>query len=76
VFVLDTTGSMESLLSTIRQRVADIRAAIAGDAADVAVGLLDVRDYPYGRAGLGTDWPWLLRSPVTTDPAAPATLYE
>jgi Mg-chelatase subunit ChlD len=69
LIVVDTTGSMESLLSTIRQRVADIRAALSGASGDVAVGLMDVRDFPYGGAGLGTDWPWLLRAPVSTDPA-------
>jgi uncharacterized protein YegL len=70
LMVFDTTGSMESVISTAQQRALDLAAQLTAGGGDVAWGVLDVRDYPYGRAGMPTDWPWFLRSSLSTDPNA------
>ncbi|MFN2250808.1 MAG: hypothetical protein ACK2UL_02725, partial [Anaerolineae bacterium] len=67
MLLVDTTGSMEAVVSTAQARTTDLTAALAEAGDDVAIGLVDVRDYPYGEAGMATDWPWHLRGPLDTD---------
>lgn len=69
LLLFDTTGSMESPISSAQARALEIAAAMAEQSPDIAIGLLDLRDYPYGQAGLASDWPWQLRAPLSTDPA-------
>lgn len=73
MLVIDTTGSMESLISTAQTRAQEIASTLRGVSPDVAIGVLDARDYPYGQAGLASDWPWHLRGPLSTDPDDLAT---
>jgi Mg-chelatase subunit ChlD/DNA-binding beta-propeller fold protein YncE len=73
MLVVDTTGSMESLISTVQTRAQEIAATLRGVSPDVAIGVIDVRDYPYGQAGLASDWPWHLRGSLSTDPDDLAT---
>jgi len=65
LLVIDTTGSMESLISTAQARALEIAATLAAVSPDVAIGVMDVRDFPYGQAGLSSDWPWHLRGPLS-----------
>ncbi|MFN8422006.1 MAG: hypothetical protein U0470_01010 [Anaerolineae bacterium] len=69
VLLFDTTGSMEAVVSTARDRALDMAARLRDLAPDVAVAVADVRDMPYGAAGQATDWPWRLRGALSTDPA-------
>jgi uncharacterized protein YegL len=69
MLAVDTTGSMESVVSTLAARAGELAAGLAAESSDVAMGVLDVRDYPYGRAGLPTDLPFALRAPIAADPA-------
>ena len=79
LLVIDTTGSMESLISTVQARAAAIASGLRAVSPDIALGLVDVRDFPYGQAGLPSDWAWQLRGALSTDEAdlaaAAATLY-
>lgn len=79
LLAIDTTGSMESLISTAQARALDIAAALRAVSPDVAIGVLDMRDFPYGAAGLASDWPWHIRGPLSTVPedlvAATADLW-
>lgn len=79
LLAIDTTGSMESLISTVQSRTAAIADGLRAVSPDIALGLVDVRDFPYGQAGLPSDWPWQLRGALSTDEddlaAAAATLY-
>ncbi len=67
LFVVDTTGSMETVVSTLAERTLDIVDLLRAEIAFPTFGLLDVRDHPYGRAGVATDRAWLLRTDLTTD---------
>lgn len=69
MLIFDTTGSMESLISTAQARALEIEAALRTESPDLALGVMDVRDYPYGEAGLAADWPWQLRGRLSTEPA-------
>jgi Mg-chelatase subunit ChlD/DNA-binding beta-propeller fold protein YncE len=69
MLVFDTTGSMESLISTAQMRAVEMADGLRAISPDVAIGVMDVRDYPYGVAGLASDWPWLLRGPLSTKTA-------
>jgi Mg-chelatase subunit ChlD len=64
MLLVDTTGSMEAVVSTARDRTAELANALSAAGDSVHVGLVDVRDYPYGEAGQPADWPWYLRSPL------------
>ncbi len=79
LLVIDSTGSMESLISTVQARTAAIAAGLRAQSPDLALGLVDVRDFPYGQAGLPSDWSWQLRGALSADEAdlaaAAATLY-
>lgn len=67
LFVVDSTGSMETVVSTLAERTIEIVDAVRAQIEFPAFGLLDVRDHPYGRAGVATDRAWLLRADITTD---------
>lgn len=69
LLVIDTTGSMESLISTVQSRTAAIADGLRAVSPDIALGLVDVRDFPYGQAGLSSDWPWQLRGALSIDEA-------
>lgn len=79
LLVIDTTGSMESLISTVQARASAIASGLRAVSPDIALGLVDVRDFPYGQAGLPSDWAWQLRGALSTVDAdlaaAAATLY-
>lgn len=79
LLVVDTTGSMESLISTVQARTGAIAGGLRAVSPDIALGLVDVRDFPYGQAGLPSDWAWQLRGALSTVDsdlaAAAATLY-
>ena len=70
LLLFDTTGSMEGVIDVARLRALEVAARLAATGPDVLVGVADVRDYPYGRAGLPTDWPYALRGSLSADPAA------
>ena len=70
LFVVDTTGSMETVVSTLAERTLEIVDRVRAEVAFPSFGLMDVRDHPYGRAGIATDRAWLLRSELTTDAEA------
>ncbi len=73
MLVIDTTGSMESLISTAQARALEIAQTLRAVSPDVAIGVIDARDYPYGQAGLASDWPWHLRGPLSLEAADLAT---
>lgn len=68
LLVFDTTGSMEGVVDVARTRALEIADRLAALAPDAAFGVMDVRDYPYGRAGLATDWPFALRGALSPRP--------
>ena len=69
MLLVDTTGSMESALSVLAATAAQLRQALQARVPDLGMGVVDVRDYPYGEAALAQDWPYRLASPVSTDAA-------
>ena len=66
--VFDSTGSMESLISTAQTRALEIESLLRALSPDLAIGVVDARDFGYGRAGLASDQPVTLRGPISSDP--------
>ncbi len=67
-FLLDTTQSMQSLVTAVADELDAIAVALAADDLDVRFGLATYEDYPvvpYGSPGV--DLPFVLRSSITDD---------
>jgi hypothetical protein len=70
-FLLDTTQSMQSLVTAVADELDAIAVALAADDLDVRFGLATYEDYPvvpYGSPGV--DLPFVLRSSITDDLAS------
>jgi cell division protease FtsH len=65
MFLVDSTGSMSSVIEELRVRLAEIVNTLDNAGLNIRFGIADYRDYPspYGSAGLD-DWPYRLRRAV------------
>ena len=61
MFLVDSTGSMSSVIAELRVRLVEIVNALDNAGLNIRFGIGDYRDYPepYGTAGRG-DWPYRL----------------
>ncbi|MEN9785727.1 MAG: hypothetical protein RLZZ299_991 [Pseudomonadota bacterium] len=75
-FLLDTTQSMQTLVSAVADELDAIAVELSSEALDVRFGVATYEDYPVVPFGTpGVDLPFVLRAPVTDDlPAVRAAL--
>jgi hypothetical protein len=75
-FLLDTTQSMQTLVSAVADELDMIAVELASGALDVRFGVATYEDYPvYPYGTPGVDLPFVLRAPITDDlPAVRAAL--
>ncbi len=66
-FLLDTTGSMGTLASTMAQQFSGIAGSLSKEIEDITFGVASFRDYNYGSFGGQGDLPFTLMSQQTSD---------
>jgi hypothetical protein len=69
VFVLDTTGSMTSTLTAMKDEFGGLATTLSASIPDTQFGVVQFDDYLYGRMGSPGDKPYRLESQVTDNMA-------
>ncbi len=69
-FLVDTTGSMSSEISSLNSSLAAFASSVVTTIPDVWVGLGEHKDYPVGGYGSGGDFPFQNHNNMTSDVSA------
>lgn len=72
IFVIDSTGSMESSIESVKQSATALIEKIAARTKDFRFALVDYKDFPSEGKG-ASDYPYKARLPFTNDKAAIST---